>query len=318
MFWIIVFIIVVGLIIEGGKPKARNRGTSEGASSKPSQNQRFEDIVNKSFDNKIKAQEKKVRRQAREETAKTDRLLAELGVEPWEPENGTKADEKSEAATKRISTVASTRSSENANYRPELSSSLARDFQRWGVSSLWHMTHIQNVQNIVKHGLFSHQSPQLLALNAIDISDHDVQRWRTKADPHYGLSLHDYVPLYINPRNPMLYRRKEMQRDICLIEVSLDALEKGCFLISDGNAASGNTKFFKSTADLRFLPWDVLRSSFWTDFDDGKRKACSEVLVPNSIEPRFIRAVYCFSKAEAAVLGQKGIKSVISVDKYFR
>ena len=116
----------------------------------------------------------------------------------------------------------------------------------------------------------------------------------------------------------MLFRRKEMQSDICFVEVSLNALDETNFLISDGNAASAKTQFFNTAQELQFLPWPVLRADFWSDFDEGKRKACSEILIPSRVAPKFIRVIHCFSSAQTTALAQKGIKSVISLDKYFR
>ncbi|PFG54326.1 uncharacterized protein DUF4433 [Marinobacter sp. LV10R520-4] len=201
---------------------------------------------------------------------------------------------------------------------PKTDSPVVREFKHRGVSSLWHMTHERNVPSIMRNGILPHTSPTLQAFNHVDISDPDVQRWRTRPDPHYGRKLHDYVPLYINPRNPMLYRRKEMQKEICLIEISLEALDGGNLLVTDGNAASYRTQFYIVPAALQYLPWDVLNSNFWTDFEDGKRKACSEVLVPNIVAPKHIAAIHCFSSAQSGRLAQKGIRSVISMDKYFR
>ena len=197
-------------------------------------------------------------------------------------------------------------------------SPLVKGFKEFGVTSLWHMTHIRNVPSIMQYGLLAHRSPKLQLLKPTDISDPDVQQWRKRVDPHYSRSLHEYVPFYINPRNPMLYRRKDIQREICFIEVAVAALEGEKYLISDGNAASRSSEFYDSYEDLWMLPWEVLDSGFWSGFDDGKRKACSEVLVPDMVQPHFILAVHCYSSAEVRMLAQSGINSVISMDKYFR
>lgn len=197
-------------------------------------------------------------------------------------------------------------------------SPLVKGFKEFGVTSLWHMTHIRNVPNIMQYGLLAHRSPKLQLLKPTDISDPDVQQWRMRVDPYYSRSLHEYVPFYINPRNPMLYRRKDIQREICFIEVAVGALEGEKYLISDGNAASKSTKFYDSYEDLWLLPWEVIDSDFWSDFDDGKRKACSEVLVPDMVQRHFIRAVHCYSATESRILARSGINSSISVNKYFR
>lgn len=200
----------------------------------------------------------------------------------------------------------------------ENTSDLARGLMGFGVNSLWHMTHINNVRSIINQGLFSHDSPRLEGVRPVDISDHNVQSWRTRCEPFYGLPLHRYVPLYINPRNPMLYRRKDIQRKICFLEISLCAADDQLYIFSDGNAASPRSLFYNSAEFLPSLPWDVLRAKYWNDHQDGKRKACAEVLIPEFIAPHYILSVHCFSANEAAYLSQQGISSVISIDKYFR
>ena len=35
--------------------------------------------------------------------------------------------------------------------------------------------------------------------------------------------------------------------------------------------------------DLEGLDWECIRAKWWSDFEDGKRKRCAEVLVPEQI-----------------------------------
>jgi len=150
-----------------------------------------------------------------------------------------------------------------------------------------------------------------------DISDHGVQRWRESEDPVYGRKLHEYVPTYINIKNPMLYVRRDIQHELCLIEISLLALSEYDFLFTDGNAASRNTHFYSSTSDLDKLPWDVLKASYWNDFPDGKRKRCSEVLVYPKIDPKYIVKLHCYSSEAWQYLSQFGVPVKISEKLFF-
>lgn len=319
MFWIVLFIIVVGLIIEGAKPSGRNEKTKSSEGKQAPQSVSSDHIKKKTAEKLKVVQERQEFLENRKEAQKIERLNSDLGIEEWKSDT-----DKDEMLTLGIKNSDNTFENKSTKLKTELKvaqkppSPLVLEFEHWGINSLWHMTHIRNVHSIVQTGLLQHSSLRLSARNPVDISDPNVQRWRTKVDPHYGLSLHDYVPLYINPRNPMLYVQKEIQSEICFIEVSLEALRNRNFLISDGNAASPRTQFFKVTSALKLLPWNVLKSKFWTDFEDGKRMACSEVLIPGSIEPRCIKAVHCFSSTQSGILAKKGISSVISMDKYFR
>jgi len=188
-----------------------------------------------------------------------------------------------------------------------------------GVTSFWHITHQRNVNSILKDGILSHRSAHATHQVA-DISNASVQTHRTKLEPVYNRSLHDYAPLYVNVRNPMLYVRKDFNDEICLLEISLEVLrasEERGIVIADGNAASGDTGFSGKLEDLRALPWDVLCADYWTDFADGKRKRCVEVLVYPAVLPAQILAVHCCSGTLAGQLSSKGINAVCDSARFF-
>lgn len=171
----------------------------------------------------------------------------------------------------------------------------ANYFHEYGIDSLWHITHKDNISQILKHGILNHYDAHQLKTNCVDISDPDAQRWREHIDPHYKRRIHAYAPLYIKPQNPMLYVRRDLQSDLCLLEVSLSVMFENEYLITDGNAASRATKFFNSVAKLDCLPWDVLNGKFWPDHEDGKRKMCAEVLIHPAVAPSYVEAIHCYS-----------------------
>ncbi len=173
-------------------------------------------------------------------------------------------------------------------------SQIIKLFNEYRVYSLWHMTHRNNVENIMRYGILSNTQTTKFA-KPVDISDHGVQRWREEKDPIYDRKIHDYTPTYFNIRNPMLYLRKNIQDELCLIEISLSVLSEANFLFTDGNAAARDTAFYNSLYDLAHLPWEVLNASYWNDFEDGKRKRCAEVLIYPSIDPKYIKQIHCNS-----------------------
>lgn len=162
----------------------------------------------------------------------------------------------------------------------------------FGVNALWHMSHRDNISNICQSGILSYYEARKLYPKLVDISDPEVQRWREQKPPNSTRSIHEYAPLYINPRNPMLYVRRAQQSDICIIEIDPKVLDDNIFLLTDGNAASATTRFFEKLSDLKYLPWDVLKSESWSDKQDGKRKRCAEVLVYPKIDPQYIKAIH--------------------------
>jgi hypothetical protein len=179
-------------------------------------------------------------------------------------------------------------------------------FKKYSVKVLWHMTHYTNIPNILKYGLLNHYDSINRNLNNVDISNPEVQKWRDGREEIYNHRIHDYAPLYINPRNPMLYVRRRISSELCLIEVTLSVLAEHKFLVSDGNAASRNTVFYNKLNHLSSLPWEVINTNFWPDFDEGKRKMCSEVLIYPNISPDYIGNIHCCSKRTIQLLSGCG------------
>ena len=194
---------------------------------------------------------------------------------------------------------------------------IVEGLNQYGVVSLWHMTHKDNVEGILKEGILSH-TLAYKETSPKDISDHGVQTWRESKDPIYGRKLHDYTPTYINIKNPMLFAKNNIQSELCLIEISLSALSNDRFIFTDGNAASRNTKFYNLNEDLEKLPWNVLDASYWNDIEDGKRKRCSEVLVYPSVDPKHIVKIHCFSNETFELLSRFNVQSQITSELFFK
>ncbi|MFZ4790500.1 MAG: DUF4433 domain-containing protein [Candidatus Competibacteraceae bacterium] len=190
-------------------------------------------------------------------------------------------------------------------------------FAKYGIKSLWHITHKNNINSICKIGILSNYDAHKIKPDFVDISDSSVQRWRERRDPYYQHTIHEYAPLYINPRNPMLYIRKHLQNDICIIEVCPSVLEENIYLISDGNAASKDTKLFQSINSIKHLPWGILTSDRWYDKPDGKRKMCAEVLIFPNILPKYIKSIHCYSMDTVGDIRNCGKPVVQTNNLYF-
>ncbi|MCG3866231.1 MULTISPECIES: DUF4433 domain-containing protein [unclassified Photobacterium] len=165
-------------------------------------------------------------------------------------------------------------------------------FQAFGVLSLWHMSHVDNISSILSNGIVSNDTAHS-KFAPRDISNSDVQTYRGRNDPYYHRRLHEYAPTYLSIKNPMLYVKKDMNFYLCILELSTYVVNDNQFLLTDGNAASKETRFFNKMSDLNYLPWNVLLADYWNDFDDGKRKKCAEVLIYPSIDKKYIKAVHC-------------------------
>jgi|LauGreDrversion4_2_1035121.scaffolds.fasta_scaffold57402_3 ssDNA thymidine ADP-ribosyltransferase, DarT len=182
---------------------------------------------------------------------------------------------------------------------------------------LYHMTHMQNLASILKHGMLAKSTLTRNRVTIADISDSSVQSRREGIEPIYNRSIHDYVPFYLSPRNPMLYRRKEIQDDIIMLAVSTQVLSSHPHLFTDGNAASDAT-LFSDDENVLSSSRDVLRASYWSDYEDGKRRKCAEVLVYSHVGPSFIQTIACRNMAtQAQIAALTRINSVVDRGLYF-
>lgn len=185
--------------------------------------------------------------------------------------------------------------------------------QLHGINYLYHMTHIDNLASIVDNGLLSHNEAHRQGLIESDISDPKVQNIRARTvDPFYKRALHEYVPLYFTPTNPMLYRNQERQEDIVILGLDPQLLYETNVIFTNGNAAATRTNFYKDIQMLSKLPWDSIRARSWIDIEDGKRIKCAEILVYPKIEPNWIQRVFCYShKHRETIIAAKQETSII-------
>ena len=152
------------------------------------------------------------------------------------------------------------------------------------INFLYHITHVDNMQSIHKYGLLSHKRAHTTGYVIEDIADPDVINIRTwKKVPESGKRIVEYVPLFFTPRTPMLFVKKEMQDDIVILCLDNVLLLREDVIFTDGNAASYETNFFNDLQSIDNLDWECIRSSYWSNFEDGTRKRSAEVLVPSHV-----------------------------------
>ena len=171
------------------------------------------------------------------------------------------------------------------------------------IEYLYHMTHIDNLESILRNGLFSHKNKY----QKVDISDCDVNSRRSRAEPIYHKLIHSYVPFYINPKNAMLYKRQEIQNEIVILKLRRELIYGNGTIFTDGNASSQKTSFSNNLNELHMLDWDCLNDDNWYTHDDGRRTRMSEVLVPNYVCVDNIEAVICNNS-----ITEKNIKKLTS------
>jgi len=168
---------------------------------------------------------------------------------------------------------------------------------RFGITFLYHMTHKSNLCSILKYGLLSHNDAHNRNLLSTDISENTVNERRRRIEPIFNKSIHEYAPLYFNPKNPMLFKRKNIQNDIVILAYEANLLLKENTIFTDGNAASDSTSFYNNFDCLSKLSWECINDAWWNTYQDGKRKKCAEVLILNKIEIDSISKIITFDES---------------------
>ena len=165
----------------------------------------------------------------------------------------------------------------------------------------FYITHLDNLASIRANGLLSHNAMLARGLRHMDIADPGAQRWRDRPEPIYGRSIHDYVPLYINPRNPMLYVRRGLHKELVIIKISASVADNCTVVYTDGNASSRETKFSASREVMtNSLP--ALTADSWREYNDGKRLRCAEVLIYPNVQPMYFEGAVCSNGNTAQVV----------------
>lgn len=163
------------------------------------------------------------------------------------------------------------------------------------VTELHYLTPIANLSSIAKRGILSHRRAD--QLRHVSIADEGVQdRRRAKRVPN-GRMLHDYVNVYFDARNPMMYVRLSRRRELAVVRVSPAVLDLPGTVITDGNAAADATCFLRSPAGITALDEDRVYAEYWTDTDywtqlEKKRQRCAEILVPDVIPAELLMGCY--------------------------
>ncbi len=106
------------------------------------------------------------------------------------------------------------------------------------ITSLYHITHIDNLESIFFHGICSRNFCEQNNLIKKEISNADIVNRRTKRIVKSNRTVTDFTNLYFQPINAMLFDvfNKHNKNDIIILEVHYNIYQPDIFFI-DGNAA---------------------------------------------------------------------------------
>ena len=151
------------------------------------------------------------------------------------------------------------------------------------IDGIFHMSHINNLKSIFENGIKSRND--LINFKFIDICDEEVNSNRS--------AIHDYVPLYFNPFNPMWHVRKNS--DIVLLKLNKEIILEDFNLFSEKNAARGDTKLVKDLEKLKEFDWNkILDTNYPIEHWEAlKPFRQAETLVKNIVNKKNILEVWC-------------------------
>lgn len=189
---------------------------------------------------------------------------------------------------------------------------------------LHYIAPIVNLSSIVDLGLLSHDEASKVP--HLSVASESVQDNRRGKRIPQGELLHSYVNTYFDARNSMMYKlMADGVRDLAVIRVSCEVLDIQGVVISDGNAATGTTRFFASPEGLANLDEERVFAESWNDVDpwiklERKRARSAEVLIPKRVLPEFIHGCYTLSESDASKCLSVNPSWKVEVNKnvYFR
>ncbi len=180
------------------------------------------------------------------------------------------------------------------------------------IHELHYITPISNLDSILTLGILSHNE----AKTVLHTSGANAEINSMRADKRLssGKSIHDYVNLFFNSRNPMLFRcfwdydHGSNSNALCILKVAHTVLWRSKVLVTDGNAAHHRTTDAPLTAGSVMLDRRMVYATSWnspsqTQKDENTRCMMAEALIPNRVPPVFIKTVYFRNETELQLAG---------------
>ncbi len=130
--------------------------------------------------------------------------------------------------------------------------------------------------------------------------------------------LHRYANLYFHARNPMMYTRKDIARELCVLRISTDVAKLDGTVFADCNASSNWVRFL-APSQWAELDVEAIYAMDWTHPDPAqyyarKSKKCAEALVLDRVGPEFLIGAYVVDEHAAAELARQGFVLPVAID----
>jgi hypothetical protein len=185
------------------------------------------------------------------------------------------------------------------------------------VKELHSIMPIANIPSVLRRGILSHDRCRRIVHE--DVSMAPVQDRRDPIRVPGGLKLHKYANVYFDARNPMMSACRDQAERLCVLSISIKILQIEGAVITDRNAASTDYVRFLAPKDWHLLDFEKIYARDWRhqekiEYWNHKSIKCAEVLIPNSIDPGYIKGAYVVSTAAKDLLKDCGFTLPIKIE----
>ena len=186
---------------------------------------------------------------------------------------------------------------------------------------VYNITALRNIPSIIENGILCYDAVRKLPHCSIAMND--VQARRDRVTIPNGLRLHRYANLYFDYNNPMLYKRKDMAEEICILAVHASILNEPDCILSDRNAAADLVKFYPASEGINQIDFEKVFAQYWNNDDpyeyiNHKAIKCAEILIPHSISFDYIVGANVVSSiAKESLLAAGFNKAIVIAPKAF-
>lgn len=200
---------------------------------------------------------------------------------------------------------------------------ISDEYRESRYNNLYYITHVGNLESILNLGIYSNNLIKQNGIKHFDLSDSEVQDIRDNILIGNNINLHDFVNLFFNPRNSMLYRLLDNNDpyDICILEIDITVLDEIDAFVGDGIVAKCTTLARNAKEGLKLLHYDEVFRENWNDpnpyiKDMQRSKVSAEALIKNRVNIDKIKQVIVQDDYAKNLLSKYIINIPISVKPY--
>lgn len=196
--------------------------------------------------------------------------------------------------------------------------------RRTDIEELHYICHVDNLRSIFTHGILCRRDvverESAGEVEFVSVANPGIVQRRSERKIPGGLSLDQYVNLFFNARNSMLYRvinnydtSKRVPRDrLAIVRVRTNILDTSGVIVTDINAAIGpQPRWYSVEEGIPRLDKDEIFAEYWTEKPGHEERMMAEVLVPARVPLSYLFGVYASSIESAGAVKA----TVISSDK---